>query len=198
MRGASSEKTPQSVLVVSSNEKSTDFICLLLDPSFYYPVKKAGSAGEAVRLLSDNDFGLVIINTPLKDEFGTELALDITEKYSSAVLLLVQSDIYDSVSFSAENEGILCVSKPVTKDFFARALRLAFATGRRIERMEKKTATLREKMEEIRIVNRAKWLLIEKKSMNEKEAHKYIEKRSMDLCIKKKETAERIIEAFRD
>lgn len=51
-------------------------------------------------------------------------------------------------------------------------------------------------MEEIRIINRAKWLLINEKTMVEPKAHHYIEKQAMDLCLSKREIAEEIIQAY--
>ena len=50
-----------------------------------------------------------------------------------------------------------------------------------------------EKMQEIRIVNHAKWILIEHLKMTETDAHRYIEKQAMDRCISKREMAEEII-----
>ena len=45
----------------------------------------------------------------------------------------------------------------------------------------------------MRVVNRAKCLLIEKKQMTEEEAHHYLEKLAMDACITKREAATDII-----
>ena len=61
---------------------------------------------------------------------------------------------------------------------------------------EKKTLSVEEKMEEIRIVNRAKWLLISELKMDEPQAHRYIEKQAMDRCISRKEIAEEIIRTY--
>ena len=51
-------------------------------------------------------------------------------------------------------------------------------------------------MAEIRIVNRAKWLLISELKMKEPEAHRYIEKQSMDRCVSKRIVAEEIIKTY--
>jgi response regulator NasT len=51
-------------------------------------------------------------------------------------------------------------------------------------------------MEEIRIVNRAKWILINELSMSEPEAHRYIEKQAMDRCISKGQIAKEIINTY--
>ena len=62
--------------------------------------------------------------------------------------------------------------------------------------MAQKTASIEEKMEEIRLVNRAKWLLIEQLRMTESEAHRYIEKQAMDRCVTKRSIAENIISMY--
>ena len=51
-------------------------------------------------------------------------------------------------------------------------------------------------MEEIRIVNRAKWLLIGELKLDEPEAHRYIEKQAMDRCVSKRVVAEEIIKTY--
>ena len=66
----------------------------------------------------------------------------------------------------------------------------------RLRKAEKKTLSIQEKMEEIRIVNRAKWLLISEIKMDEPNAHRYIEKQAMDRCVSKREIAEEIIQTY--
>ena len=56
--------------------------------------------------------------------------------------------------------------------------------------------TIEEKISEIRLVNHAKWLLIECLSMTEAEAQRYIEKKAMDARISKKEMAESVIKTY--
>ena len=51
-------------------------------------------------------------------------------------------------------------------------------------------------MKEIRIVNRAKWLLVSELKMTEPDAHRYIEKQAMDRCVSKRQIAEEIIKTY--
>ena len=51
-------------------------------------------------------------------------------------------------------------------------------------------------MAEIRLVNKAKWILISELKMNEPDAHHYIEKQAMDRCITKQTIAEEIIQTY--
>ena len=49
-------------------------------------------------------------------------------------------------------------------------------------------------MAEIRLVNRAKWLLIERQGLSEQEAHRFIEKQAMDRCVSRRVIAQQIID----
>ena len=51
-------------------------------------------------------------------------------------------------------------------------------------------------MEDVRTVNHAKWLLMENDHMSEQDAHRYIEKQSMDMRLTRREVAESIIRSF--
>ena len=66
----------------------------------------------------------------------------------------------------------------------------------RLRKFEKKTLSIEEKMAEIRIVNKAKWILISELKMDEPNAHRYIEKQAMDQCITKREVSENIIRTY--
>ena len=76
------------------------------------------------------------------------------------------------------------------------ALNWLSSARERLRKTRKNAFTLQEKMAEIRIVNRAKWLLIEELKMKEPEAHRYIEKLAMDRCVSKRVVAEEIIKTY--
>ena len=73
------------------------------------------------------------------------------------------------------------------------SLQLLCGTRERLRKMEQKTASIEEKMAEIRLVNRAKWLLIERQGLSEQEAHRFIEKQAMDRCVTRRAVAEDIL-----
>ena len=79
---------------------------------------------------------------------------------------------------------------------FAQALEWMMTVRERLRKAETKTLSIEEKMEEIRVVNRAKWLLITELKMEEPQAHRYIEKQAMDRCISKRDVAEEIIRTY--
>ena len=62
--------------------------------------------------------------------------------------------------------------------------------------MEAKQATVEDKIQEIRLVNKAKWALIQCLGMTEEEAHRHIEKRAMDERLTRREVASRILSTY--
>lgn len=185
-----------SVLAVSASLKFVETLRTLLPEGRYGPVTVLHDAAAARRALAENSYDLVLINTPLPDEFGTRLALDACESSSAGVLLLVKAEHCLDIEAQVSAHGVLTLAKPTSAQLFAQTLRLLCITRERLRGMEKKAVTLQEKMEEIRLVNRAKWLLIEELKMTEQEAHRYIEKRAMDRCVTRRAVAEQILSTY--
>lgn len=186
-----------SVLVVSASDAFTSSIMPLLPMTDYWPVTTVHSISEARRKNVDNAFDIVLINAPLPGDFGMGFAIDICRSSGAGVLLLVKKELFDDVYAKVVGHGVITLSKPTNMQMVAQNLRILCATRERMRQMEEKQATVEEKIQEIRLVNRAKWLLIECLSMTEPEAHRYIEKQSMDLRISKREVAEDIIKTYK-
>ena len=186
-----------SVLVVSSAEKFVKPMLEMLPEKMFDPIMTATDATQARRKLLENDFDIVIVNSPLKDEFGTRLALDICSKSSAGVLLFVKAEYYADITAKVMPYGVLTISKPTSSSMIAQSVQMLCSTRERLRIMEKKNASVEEKIEEIRIVNRAKCLLIEQLKMTESEAHRYIEKQAMDRCVTRRVIAENIILTYK-
>lgn len=186
-----------SVLLVSSSEKFNTAIFPLLPSTDYWPVNTASSISEAQRKLVESVYDIVIINAPLPDDFGMQLAVGICESSGAGVLLLVKNELYNDIYAKVVIHGVLTLSKPTNMQMIAQNLRVLCATRERLRQMEEKQVTVERKIKEIRLVNRAKWLLIECLSMTEENAHRYIEKQAMDLRLSKREVAENIIKTYK-
>lgn len=189
------ESSVYSVLVVSPAGRGADFLASVFDAPTFDPVVNALSAGEARRLLSSEQYDLIAVNSPLPDETGIDFCIDAAQG-PSGVMLFVKNDIYEIVSSQCTREGIFVIPKPNTQRNVAQSVTLLCAICERLRKYEKKTRTLREKMDSIRIVNRAKWLLIERLGMMEQDAHGYIEKEAMNRRRTSREIAEEIIRMY--
>ena len=114
----------------------------------------------------------------------------------TVVLLLVKSESYISVYDKVVVHGVFTLSRPISRQSLLLALGWMASARERLRKIEKKTLSIEDKMEEIRLVNRAKWLLISELKMDEPQAHRYIEKQAMDMCVSKRRVAEEIIRTY--
>lgn len=185
-----------SVLIVSSSEQFHTSLNALLPRKTYSPVDIVSSVSHARRKLSEKPYDLVIINAPLPDEFGRKFAIDACSDKKTVAMLLVKSDLYDEIFANVFEYGVLTLRKPISVPVMRQALDWMCTISRRLGKLEKKALTLEEKMSEIRIVNRAKWALIEACKMTEADAHKYIEKQAMNRCVTRREIAEGILQTY--
>ena len=185
-----------SVLVVSSNSRFNDAITPLLPYSEYYPVCFVSNIAAARREILARAYDFVIIHAPLLDDLGTRFAIDTSARTESVVLLLLKSDAYEQINAKVQPHGVFTLLVPTPVQTLKQGLKWMAATRERLRKMEKKAMTIEEKMEEIRQVNRAKWILIKQLKMTEEEAHHHIEKQAMDRCCSKKEIARSIIMTY--
>ncbi|MDD5864437.1 MAG: ANTAR domain-containing protein [Firmicutes bacterium] len=185
-----------SVLVVSAAQKFNEALAPLLPGSEYYPVCFVSNITAARRELLNKIYDFVIVNAPLPDDLGTRFAMDACSKAGTVALLLARADVFDEVDAKVSAQGVFTLQKPTSLPALQQSLKWMAAARERLRRMEEKTTSIEEKMEEIRLVNRAKWLLIEQLKMTEAEAHRHIEKQAMDRCVSKREIALGIIKTY--
>ena len=185
-----------SVLVVSASAAFDRTVSDLLPRNDFWPVNMVKSCGEARRALFDKEYDIVLINAPLHDDFGMRLAIDVCNTSHAGVLLCVKSDLYNDVYSKVTPHGVLTLSKPTSLPMVTHSRRVLCAIRERLRKLEAKQQSVEERIEEIRLTNRAKWLLIQCLNMTEAQAHRYIEKQSMDTRTSKREVAQDIIKTY--
>lgn len=185
-----------SALIVSYSENSTAFLCKVLAEASVTDIATITNAGEARRLMIEKDFDLYIVNAPLPDEFGESLARSIAMKGIGEVILIVKAELFDEVSDRVEESGVITIAKPISKALLWNAIKMASVTHKRIRAIQNENKKLIRKIEDIRIVDRAKCILISHLSLTEPEAHRYIEKQAMDMRLTRRKVAEEILKIY--
>ncbi|MFI3205882.1 MAG: ANTAR domain-containing protein [Clostridia bacterium] len=186
----------KTALIVSRTGQSVLFIKDMLKLAAVPNVDTATSCEEARAKLFVVDYDLVIINAPLQDEFGEKFSVDIAKEKNSQVMLIVKNDIFDDVSLKTEKYGVISVSKPVNKTIFWSALKIAKSSFKLVRKFQEENTKLRQTLEDVKIIDRAKLLLISHLGMDEQSAHRYIEKQAMDLRSTKREVSEGILKTY--
>lgn len=189
------EGAGRRVLLVASGEKSRTQWTHLLQEEGFRELDTASNGGEARRLLLSGGWDLMVINAPLSDEFGHQLAMDAAED-DCGVLLVVKSELWEEVNERVSTDGVLTLGRPFSRGTLSQAMGLLWASRARLQRYQAENAKLRLKLEELRVVSRAKCLLVEYLHLNEEQAHKYIERISMEERKTRRAVAEEILQEY--
>ena len=184
------------VAIVSSSDKSAAVLNTLLSGHGFETPAVIHTGGEIRRNLTGFPYDCVIINTPLSDEYGHELAMDLVQGTMAEVLLLVKNDSFGNVYDEVSSYGVLTIPKPISPQLFDQSICLAVSSRLRRMRVEKENTKLKKKIEELRLVDRAKCMLIAYEGMSETQAHRHIEKKAMDTRSTRKAVAEHILRVY--
>ena len=185
-------------LLVSSSEAQTQRISALLTRAHIVPFDHAGSARQALLQFDAGGIDGVLIAEPIAASSGRELALQLKKRHCMAVLLLAAPEHADTDAALLEQSGVLVLPNDAPESLIVQTIRLLTAVRIQLEQMQHKTEKLEAKVADIRIINRAKLLLVQHLQMTETEAHKYIEKQAMNTSKPRRTIAENIIRTYDD
>lgn len=186
----------EKVLLVSSSDNAADVLGRLV-----LSVKKAGvtaaaTADEARQLLVGDGFDLVLVNHPLAGANAADFARQTAREYTCGVLLLCPQAEYEGWAKALAGDGVLVLAKPVVRAGFVQAFYQGLYTRARLARLMDENQKLHLQIEEIKLISRAKAVLIEYLKLTEAQAHHYIEKQAMDLRLTKTEIAQNILTTY--
>ncbi|MDR0920039.1 MAG: ANTAR domain-containing protein [Oscillospiraceae bacterium] len=183
------------VLLASGSEKAGEVISALLKQMGIDTVVRTNNCEDIRKLIKNFDFELIILNAPLKDDFGKDLAIFLSEEIN-AVVFICKAQLYDEVSADLLPYGICTVANPLNKTVFEQSVKLILATQRNVINLRRENIDLKNKLEEVKIINRAKIVLVQSLKFTENQAHKHIEKTAMDRRQTKVQVARDILKTY--
>lgn len=183
------------ILLVSTEDKFIKEVSALLQDE-RYELDNARSASDAENKLLKKTYDIVMINAPLSDDPGTKLCTAISRSSGTIVAVYASNDVFDDIQSKVSAQGVFVLHKPSSKVMVSQAISLMICARDRMRVLEQKVDKAESKLEEFRVVNKAKCMLIEHEGMSEADAHRYIEKKSMDAGVAKKLVAQIIINDY--
>lgn len=183
------------ILIVSSSESGTKVLTDLLRSSGFENITASSSAADARRRSTVESYDLSIINMPLSDETGKELSFDIADKNVSGVITIVNNGHEQIIGSFGRKKGIYIVMKPLNRRMFLDAVVFVLTAQKQKLRLIKKNEELARALTDLKIITKAKFLLMEKNGMSEENAHHFIERSAMDQRLSKRYVAEAVISA---
>ena len=149
---------------------------------------KSAPAGELRALAAERPVDGLILSS---DELN--IALEAAEHGYTAVLVVAKGETA-SLNESCAHSGVMVC----TEESLSVVLPCFLAYCTRLRALCTETVSLKRKLDDTRIVTRAKLLLMSRLKMSEAEAHRYIEKTAMDTGAKRREVAESIIRTYEE
>ena len=186
----------EKVLIISPQIQAAQALYDIIKSLNFSGYDYVASGNEARRKFDLTDYDLTIINTPLSDEFGTELALDIAEKSLSAIIILVKSDLTEQVQDKISITGAFVIGKPVNKQVLLQSIPFVLNYKQVISTLREQNKALKRKVDDIKVIERAKFSLIKYLGLDENQAHRYIQKQAMDLRVSPKVIADNILKTY--
>ncbi len=184
------------ILIVCSKPELIKELRTLMLQQGYSAAEYSLSADEARRKLDFFEPELILINAPLQDELGIDLVLDIADKTDAGIIILAKHEHLDEMQYKLEKVGALILPKPINKTTLLQTARFAAHSRKSLRGLKLQNDDLEKRINDRKVIEKAKWILVDKMNMTEPQAHRYIQKRAMDTRISQIKVAEEIISSF--
>ncbi len=188
----------KKALIISKTEASIKAVASLLEGGGWNDIHCSTCVDDAKRKLKDNTFELIVVNAPLDEENGLEFSCRCAEETKACIILIVAKakslDAFDMVS----KYGVMVISKPLNTREFMNIIGFAAAYRKRLTDSLDEAEKLKSELEEVKVINRAKLLLMQCLTMSEAQAHRYIEKQAMNMRTSKLKIAKQVIRTYQN
>ena len=152
--------------------------------------------GSLKEFFAENPYDIALLVLPFEERFGADTAAFLSKSYDTEIIAFVPSKLYDDVCSKLARSGLLILPKSAPRALIINALRNAVHTKEKLDGLREEKQTLTEMVNEMKLVNRAKCVLIEYLRISEKEAHRQMQKRAMDQRITLSEVAADILKTY--
>ncbi len=175
----------ERVIVVFDSEKSTQRICEMIESAGLAACLPCRSGAEARRAAAKHEVSLVVCGFRLSDGTGEALYEDLPP--TTSLLMVAAQHHLDMVS-----EDILRLPAPISRSDLVTSVRMVLQMSRRVNRLIRPRRTDQEE----EIIQQAKHLLMDRNGLTEEQAHRYLQKKSMDTGVKMIQTARLILDDY--
>ncbi|MCL6634784.1 MAG: ANTAR domain-containing protein [Peptococcaceae bacterium] len=162
----------------------------------YLVTGEVGDGRSALKVIFQTEPDLVIMDPKLPGAEGLEIVRIIEEQRVAPVILLTAFHEQELLEEAKDSWIFAYLVKPVGGAQLFPAIEIAIASFRKFIRLEEENRRLRRTLEERKLVEKAKGLVMEARGLNEREAYKYLQKLSMDSCVPMAKVARQIIARF--
>lgn len=188
--------TKRIVLVEDESIVRMDVKMILQDEG-YDVVGEAGDGERAIELVDKLQPDLIIMDIKMPKLNGLKASKIISQKYNIPILLLTAYSQKDFIDMAKEANIVGYVVKPVSSDRLIPSVEIALHQAEVSELYRHKVKEANEQLEERKLVEKAKGLLMERFQYSEEMAFKKMRKTSMNKQVPLKRVAKHVIKKYK-
>jgi two-component system, response regulator PdtaR len=184
------------VLVVEDEALIRLDLAEMLTEEGYVVAGEAGDGEQAVELARRLHPDLVIMDIKMPKVDGITAATSIVEERIAPVVMLTAFSQRELIEQARDAGAMAYLVKPFARHELVPAIELAVSRFAEKRALEDEVATLGERLETRKVVDRAKGLLMTRQQMTEPEAFRWIQRTAMDRRTTMKAVAEAVVEGL--
>lgn len=167
----------------------------MLEAENYHVVAEGKNGEEAVELAYKHKPDMIIMDVKMPVMDGIK-ASEIIRKFSDSSILLLTAYSQKELVQEAKGAGVTAyLVKPVSEEDLIPAVEIALSQREKMISLKQDVLEMKEKMEERKLVEKAKGRLMKQFSLSEDEAFKWIRNESMKRRVSLTKLAEQILQA---
>ncbi len=182
------------ITIALQNGEAAEKIKFACQRSGYLVGDVCVSGNEAIRRVRSEASDILLINFEMPDMTGLEVATIIGDENLCSVVLFVSPTQWDFAEDMVSDYDITLFVKPINGVVLLSTLEVVLQNRRRIRKLETELSKLKRGMEDRKLIEKAKGILMKRKSISEGEAYRRIQKMSMDSRVAMRDIANKIIE----
>lgn len=185
------------IIIAASNEVLSS-VKSQLTTSLFTVLDSSYSGNEILRKVTTMFPDIVITDYNLTDMTGLDLARTIENLHICPVIVLANPTQSEYVEDLKKNSlDIFCVTKPVETHVLNHTISLVLRLSRRVHEIERQVDDLKHQLEDRKVIERAKGLLMKKFNLNEDAAYKEMQKKAMNSSKTIAQIAKTIVDMFK-
>lgn len=193
---AGSPTKRHSVLLVEDEALIRLDLGEMLREEGYQVVGEAGDGETAVALARELKPDLVMMDIKMPKMDGIEAASAIVTEKIAPVVMLTAFSQRDLIEQARDAGAMAYLVKPFARHELIPAIELAVSRFNQVQALEAEVATLLERLETRKAVDRAKGLLMTAQKMSEPEAFRWIQRTAMDRRTTMRSVAEAVVDGL--
>ena len=164
-----------------------------LENAGYEVVADTGRGDEAVKLVSEHKPEVVILDIKMPGMDGIQVAREIAATEDTAVVILTAFSQRELIDEAVDAGALAYLVKPYQQSDLVPAIEIARRRYQEMRELTDQAKTLEDRLKARKVIEKAKGLLIDGASLNEDEAFRFIQTRTMSERKTMLEVAEKII-----